>query len=62
LPANGKKVGSLPEKISINRPAYTFTAAYTVTPGKLLYKNEIILNSTELKPENFLSGIKILNN
>ncbi len=49
----GKKASSFPEKISISRPAYSFAAGYTVSPGKILYRSEIILNSTELKPENF---------
>ena len=49
----GKTVGTLPEKLSIKQPGYSFTASYTTTPGKILYRNEIILNQAEIKPENF---------
>lgn len=52
LPA-GKKASALPEKILIAKPAYSFTAGYTILSGKLVYRSEIILNSTELIPENF---------
>ena len=52
LPA-GKSVTTLPEKIMIKQKEYSYSAAYSVTAGKLLYKNEIILDKTEVNPENF---------
>ena len=52
LPA-GKTITTLPEKLSIKQPGYSFNASYNNVAGKLLYKNEIILNHAEIKPENF---------
>jgi hypothetical protein len=52
IPA-GKSVSTLPEKLSIKQPGYSFSASYNNIAGKVLYKNEIILNNSELKPENF---------
>jgi hypothetical protein len=45
---------NLPEKLQIKQPGYSFVASYSNPPGKIVYKNEIILNHTELKPEDFL--------
>lgn len=52
LPA-GITTSTLPEKLSIKQPGYGFTAYYTSAPGKILYRNEIILNQSEIKPETF---------
>lgn len=52
LPAD-KAVNTLPASLDIKQPGYKFTASYSSMPGKILYKNEIVLNHTELKPENF---------
>jgi transglutaminase-like putative cysteine protease len=52
IPA-GKIVSTLPDKLLIKQPGYSFTAGYSNTAGKIVYKNEIILNQTEIKPENF---------
>jgi hypothetical protein len=52
IPA-GKTVTTLPEKLSIKQPGYSFNASYNNVGGKVMYKNEIILNQSELKPENF---------
>jgi Transglutaminase-like superfamily/Domain of Unknown Function with PDB structure (DUF3857) len=52
LPAD-KTISSIPEKIAIKNSRYSFTASYTGTGNKLIYKNEIILDNTELTPEYF---------
>ncbi|MBS1509335.1 MAG: DUF3857 domain-containing protein [Bacteroidetes bacterium] len=52
LPA-GKVAGTLPDKLIIKQPGYSFTVSYTSAPGKIIYTSEIILNQTELKPEDF---------
>lgn len=52
IPA-GKTVSTLPEKLLIKQPGYSFNASYNNVGGKVLYKNEIILNQSEIKPENF---------
>jgi hypothetical protein len=57
IPA-GKIVNALPEKLLIKQPGYSFTASYNNIAGKVLYKNEIILNQSEIKPENFLQWNK----
>ena len=44
---------NLPEKLQIKQPGYSFVASYSNPPGKIVYKNEIVLNHTELKPEDF---------
>jgi hypothetical protein len=49
----GKSISTLPEKLSIKQPGYSFIASYNNVAGKVVYKNEIILNQSELKPENF---------
>ncbi|MEP6713153.1 MAG: transglutaminase-like domain-containing protein [Ferruginibacter sp.] len=61
----GKTITSLPEKLSVKEPGYSFNASYNKDGGKLIYKNEIILGQTEIKPENFSQwnkDIKQLNN
>ena len=50
---DGKIVTTLPEKLLIKQPGYSFTASYTNTAGKITYKNEIILSQTEIKPGDF---------
>lgn len=52
LPAD-RAVSSLPEKLSIKRPGYSFTAGYVLTGNKLVYTCETEVNETEIKPENF---------
>lgn len=52
LPA-GKTISTLPEKLTVKQPGYSFNAGYSNTGGKLIYKNEIILNQPEIKTENF---------
>ena len=52
IPA-GKTITTLPEKLLIKQPGYSFTASYNTIAGKVLYKNEIILNQAEIKTENF---------
>lgn len=49
----GKTVTTLPDALSVDRPAYTFKASYQNIGGKILYKNEITLNKTELQPSDF---------
>jgi Transglutaminase-like superfamily/Domain of Unknown Function with PDB structure (DUF3857) len=49
----GKTITTLPDKLLVTEPDYSFTASYSNSGGKIIYKNEIILNDSELKPENF---------
>lgn len=61
----GKSISSLPQILSVKEPGYSFNASYTSAGGKLIYKNEIILNQAEIKPENFVQwnkNIKELTN
>lgn len=53
----GKSV-AVPEKLTIKRPGYSFNASYINSAGKLVYKNEIVVNDAELKPENFIQWNK----
>lgn len=57
LPA-GKEAATLPEKLEIKQPGYSFGGTYMKLPGKIVYKNEIIINETEIRPENFLQWNK----
>lgn len=52
LPA-GKEATTLPEKLEIKQPGYSFSGSYTRLSGKIIYKNELIINKTEIRPENF---------
>lgn len=52
LPA-GKTISTMPEKLAIRQPGYSFNASYSNVSGKVIYKNEIILNHPEINPENF---------
>ena len=52
IPA-GEKVSSLPQKLLVKEPGYTFNASYNNADGKLTYKNEITLNKAEIEPANF---------
>jgi uncharacterized protein YegL len=54
----GKTVTTLPEKLSIKRPGYSFIASYNSSGEKILYKNEIIINQTEIKPQDFVQWNK----
>jgi len=56
--AVGKMAGTLPEKLTINQPGYSFIASYRSVPGKIIYKNEIILKQVSIQPENFLQWNK----
>ena len=56
IPA-GRSVAT-PEMLSIKRPGYSFIASYLNSAGKLLYRNEIVMNDVELKPENFIQWNK----
>jgi hypothetical protein len=61
----GKTITTLPEKLSVKEPGYSFTASYNNSGGKIIYKNEIILNQAEVKPDNFIrwnKDIKQLSN
>lgn len=51
--AAGKKASTLPEKLTINQPGYSFVASYSSVAGKIIYKNEIILKQVSIQPENF---------
>jgi len=53
LPA-GKEATTLPDKLDIKQPGYSFGGSYIKLPGKVIYKNEIIISQTEIRPENFL--------
>lgn len=44
----GKLLNTLPEKLSIDKKGYSFTASYHINEGKLIYKNEIIIKDTRL--------------
>ena len=57
LPA-GKTASTLPEKLTISQPGYSFIASYNTVPCKIIYKNEIILKQVALQPENFLQWNK----
>ena len=64
LPA-GKVVNSLPEKLAIQQPGYSFLASYSQQGNKIIYKNEIILKQTEISPSGFSQwnkDIEQLNN
>ena len=47
------KPSNLPEALTINRPGYSFTGNYSLKSSKLNYRIEIILQQTEIKPEEF---------
>jgi len=49
----GKTITSIPQSISIKEPGYSFSGSYTVISGKLIYKNEIIINKAEINPAGF---------
>jgi len=49
----GKTITTLPEKLLIKQPGYSFVASYNNMSGKILYRNEIIINETAIQPENF---------
>lgn len=54
----------LPEKLTLDRPAYSFTGIFTNTPGKLIYKCELKVSKTALQPaqfEQWNADIKQLN-
>lgn len=52
LPPN-TVVSTLPESLQIKESGYHFTSSYTANQGKLVYRNEIVLNNTEIKPADF---------
>jgi hypothetical protein len=49
----GEMISTLPDKLMIRQGGYSFIASYSFNAGKILYKNEIIVDETELKPEDF---------
>ncbi len=49
----GKTISNLPERLDIKQAGYAFRASYNKEPGKIVYKNEIILNQTEINPDHF---------
>ncbi len=54
----------IPEKMTLVRPGYSFKGIITNTPGKLVYRCEVIINQTELKQpqfEEWNNDIKQLN-
>ncbi len=51
--APGKTASTLPEKLTISQPGYSFVASYSSVSGKIIYKNEIILKQVSIQPENF---------
>ena len=52
LPAD-RTVTTLPQKVTIKQKGYGYTAGYSSVPGKLLYRTEVIIDQTEVKPEDF---------
>lgn len=52
LPAD-RAVSSLPQKLIIKRPGYSFTAGYVLSGNKLVYTCETEVNETEIKTEDF---------
>ncbi len=52
LPA-GKSISTMPDKLNIKQPGYSFSASYSNPAGKIIYKNEIVLNQTELETASF---------
>lgn len=61
LPAD-KDATTLPGKLEIKQSGYSFKGSYTKLPGKIIYRNEIIINEPEIKPENFLQWNKDIDN
>ncbi len=49
----GKAATTLPEKLLIKQPGYSFTASYNNIAGKITYRNEVVINQTEIKPADF---------
>ena len=52
LPAN-KTINSVPAAVNIKKSGYHFLANYSVSGNKLVYRNEITLLTTEIKPTDF---------
>jgi hypothetical protein len=52
--SNEINLTDLPAKLSIIRPGYTFTGNYLLNGNKLLYRCEIILSESQIKPDQFL--------
>lgn len=51
--SSDKAINSLPEKFEIKKPGYSFAASYVFDKGKIIYRNEITIHKTELRPEEF---------
>ena len=49
----GMTVSTIPEKINIKQPGYSFNASYSNAAGKIIYKNELILSESEINPPGF---------
>jgi len=54
----GMVVNTIPEKLAIKQPAYSFNASYINVAGKIIYRSELILNQPEINPEGFLQWNK----
>ncbi len=54
----GKKAGTLPANLAIQRPAYSFSGGYTMNGSKLNYRCEIILHQSDIQPEQFIQWNK----
>jgi len=54
----GKTVTTLPEKLVVHQPGYSFAASYSNTAGKIIYRNEIILSQTALETAGFVQWNK----
>lgn len=52
LPA-GKKVKELPAAFAVNQPGYHFKGDYKINGPTLTYRCEIVLNQSEIRPEQF---------
>lgn len=52
LPAN-KTASELPAPFKVQREGYSFSGSYTVSAQKLNYRCEIILQQSEIRPEQF---------
>ena len=50
---DGMTVSTIPEKLAIKQPGYSFNASYSNAAGKIIYKNELILNQSEINPSGF---------
>ena len=52
IPA-GYKAGNIPAKLDVVNPDYEFHISYTVLPGKIVYKKNLIIKNTSLAKSKF---------